>query len=116
MPAGNRNENPVKNLPVAQVGFADTTFRAAGLKCLNAANSLAAACLHRPLRIALHPYDAELKLRNDVRRYVSAVSNAIDYDDLQVILDRKDYHEERQRSSVSGPGGHDVDNTSRVGG
>ena len=64
----------------AMVGYeADTGFRAVSCRAWNAAN-LAAAGSKRPVRVAIHPFDLELKLADDVRRIVAAGGTALGYD------------------------------------
>jgi uncharacterized protein len=58
-------------LPLA--GFeADTTMRAWSLRASNRANALAALATHRPLRVAVHPHDLELRLASDLRKLIGA--------------------------------------------
>lgn len=65
------------------MGFeSDTTFRSIGLRCTNAANWTIARCTNRPLRLALHPGDLQLRLQHDVLRCLSRQIEAIDYTDL----------------------------------
>lgn len=65
-----------KLLPLA--GFeADTRFRAAALRLLNALNVGLARLTRRPLRIAIHPHDGELLLRRDLARWIRRAPTAV---------------------------------------
>jgi hypothetical protein len=67
------------------VGFeSDTVFRSCGLRCFNAVNWALASWIDRPLRIALHPRDLELRLHEEVLRAMSRATRAIDYTELPV--------------------------------
>jgi len=60
-----------RRLPLA--GFeADTTLRAWSLGASNRANALAATMMRRPLRVAVHPHDLELRLGSELRQLVRA--------------------------------------------
>lgn len=66
----------------AMVGFeADTAFRAVCCRAWNAAN-LAAAGERRPLRVAIHPGDFELRLAADLRRLLDEGGRALTYGDV----------------------------------
>lgn len=61
------------------IGFeADTGFRAASCRAWNALNARIAG-RNRPLRVALHPYDLELRLADDLRRFIAAGGTALGY-------------------------------------
>jgi hypothetical protein len=65
------------------VGYeADTPLRAIALRVFNAANRLAARASGRPLRIAIHPDDHRLALREDLQRLVHSPIRAIAVHDL----------------------------------
>jgi predicted deacetylase len=62
-------------VPKCLTGYeADTWLRAAGCRAFNAWNSWRAG-VGRPLRISLHPYDLELKLKPDLMRHCGRVSS-----------------------------------------
>lgn len=59
------------------VGFeADTAGRALGLRLLNGVNLAAARLSGRPLRIAIHPYDAGLRLGAELPRWIARLDRA----------------------------------------
>jgi hypothetical protein len=67
------------------VGFeSDTMLRSCGLRCSNAVNRALAFWGNRPLRVALHPRDLELRLHQDVLRAVSRSVQTIHYTELPV--------------------------------
>ena len=67
-------------LPLA--GFeADNLFRACSLTLWNSLNYTASTA-SRPLRLAIHPFDPELKLKNALQRMISKVSEPMDYHSL----------------------------------
>ena len=67
-------------LPLA--GYqADTLFRQVGLGLWNGVNAMMATPA-RPLRIAIHPHDDELKLKNALSRIIARVSVCTDYHSL----------------------------------
>lgn len=67
------------------VGFeADTLFREFALRCLNAMNVVLTRCLQRPLRIALHPFDLELRLQRDLLGFLGRRYEPIGYAMLPV--------------------------------
>ncbi len=60
-----------RRLPL--IGFeADTGLRAATLRVSNAANRALAAASRRPLRVAVHPHDFDLRLAGDLRRILAS--------------------------------------------
>ncbi len=66
-----------RRLPL--VGFeADTRLRALGLRAWNRWNRTLASD-QRPLRIALHPYDAELHLARDLRQTLNSLTLCVNY-------------------------------------
>lgn len=65
------------NLPLA--GFeADNLFRASSLTVWNALNKVSSSH-KRPLRLSIHPYDPELRLKNALMRMLNTVTEAVDY-------------------------------------
>lgn len=66
-----------RRLPL--LGFeADTRARAVGLRLWNGCNR-ALASDRRPLRVALHPDDADLYLARDLRRRLDSLTQCVDY-------------------------------------
>lgn len=62
------------------VGFeADTAFRALSCRVWNRLNLLAAGS-HRPLRLAIHPGDFELRLAADLERLIDEGGESLSYD------------------------------------
>lgn len=71
-----------RSLTLPLAGFeADNAFRAASLTCWNAANRWLATD-RKPLRVSIHPYDADLRLREGLRHTLAAVTRAVDYRSL----------------------------------
>ena len=67
---------------LAMVGFeADTAFRAASCRFWNWLNDKSAG-RSRPLRIAIHPHDFELRLGRDLNALLAAGGKASSYHDL----------------------------------
>jgi hypothetical protein len=67
----------------ALVGFeADSAARALPLRALNSANVHVAARLHIPLRLAIHPYDLEHRLANQLRHLLHRPRHDLFYEDL----------------------------------
>ncbi|MCA1779518.1 MAG: polysaccharide deacetylase family protein [Xanthomonadaceae bacterium] len=65
-------------LPV--VGFeADTAFRAVAVGALNRLNRIGARVGQRPLRLAIHPDDFELKLADDLVQMIEVGGRALGY-------------------------------------
>lgn len=64
---------------VPLVGFeADTAFRAITLRLSNVFNQVAAKW-HGQLRVAIHPYDPQLRLRADLARMLEKPANCVAY-------------------------------------
>jgi predicted deacetylase len=62
------------------VGYeADSVFRARACRFWNAIN-FAIAGSRRPVRVAIHPYDLDLKLQDDLRELVRRGGTAVPYD------------------------------------
>ncbi len=71
-------ENRFFRLPL--VGFeADVSVRAALLRPWNRINVAVARARDLPLRVAIHPFDLDLKLGGDIRALLSAVGGWLDY-------------------------------------
>jgi predicted deacetylase len=65
-----------RRLPL--VGFeADTLVRQVALRASNRANEALAAATGRPLRIAVHPHDPELRLNADLTRHIRGATGAV---------------------------------------
>lgn len=65
-----------RRLPL--IGFeADTFIRATVLRLFNGVQLCLARWLRRPVRIAIHPYDEELRLARDLQAAVGAVRNPL---------------------------------------
>lgn len=65
-------------LPV--VGYeADTWLRTLALRTLNQANQVTSLMMRRPLRIAIHPNDLQLKLADDLQRCLRDVRETVSY-------------------------------------
>lgn len=72
LPSGRRRALPL-------IGFeADTPARAALLRAWNRANGLWAGSA-RPLRLSIHPYDDELLLSDQLRHWLSRISEPVNY-------------------------------------
>jgi len=68
--------------PLPLVGFeADSAWQAFGLRLWNRLN-LAWAGPHRPLRLALHPGDLQLKLADDLLAQLALLNSCLKFDDL----------------------------------
>jgi predicted deacetylase len=68
-------------LPLA--GFeANTLTRQLTLQCLNRINRLLASRWHRPLRLALHPGDLELRLGRSVHCHLARIDSSYYYDEI----------------------------------
>lgn len=64
------------------IGYeADTSGRKYGVRLWNALNKTLAS-EHRPLRLSLHPYDAELHLAEDLVRDLALLTECLDYRSL----------------------------------
>ena len=71
-----------QHVGIPMVGYeADTAFRALVCRAWNAANR-ASAGYRRPLRIAIHPRDFELRLAADLRKLLDQGGYALSYDAL----------------------------------
>ena len=80
--AGVFNVDEMQFRRTAMVGFeADTAFRAASCRLWNALNRRVAG-EHRPLRVAIHPDDFELRLGADLERLLDAGGTALGYREL----------------------------------
>jgi hypothetical protein len=67
-----------KRLPL--VGYeADTGVRAVALRALNALNAHIARLTARPLRVAIHPHDLDLRLAADLRRLLASGAAPLSY-------------------------------------
>lgn len=61
---------------------ADTAWRAASLGIWNRVNQLSATLGGKPLRIGIHPFDAELRLHRQMRDQINACTRFISYPEL----------------------------------
>ena len=68
------------------VGYeADTRLRQLSLRVSNAANSALRVILGKPLRVAIHPFDLDYHLANDLRRLLSFPIRAMRYSDIEAF-------------------------------
>ena len=76
----NVNSNRLVRLPL--VGFeADTQLRRLILKTMNGVSVLWSRAVQKPLRVAIHPYDVELLLSQDLKKLACDDWNALSYTD-----------------------------------
>ncbi|MGD8175281.1 polysaccharide deacetylase family protein [Marinimicrobium sp. ARAG 43.8] len=78
--SGYRHLSSGKRCAVPLVGYeADNAWRAAGLSLWNRFNRAVASATGRPVRLALHPDDAELRLADELRLTLESLEASVDY-------------------------------------
>lgn len=75
------NSGAYRKLPLS--GYeADTAWRETSLRIWNRFNQWSASRAGKPLRIGIHPFDAELRLKDQMQAQLSACERFISYPDL----------------------------------